>query len=486
MRITLPQLGETVAEGTIGRWLKQVGDRIEKDDLLVEIITDKVNAELPSPAAGILTEILAPEGATLPVGSDIAVIEEIGAETGGGSAQRAPVVQAEPAVQVDPASQPEPATAPAAGLPGGPQPAPVTVGLTSSAAPSANGAPDTGADRPRTSPFVRRIAREHGVNVAEVPGTGHAGRVTKDDILRFLEARDTIATAPPSPMAPTPEPPPPLPPSAPVPAPAAPDAPVVSPGGPATPPAAPPMPPVGPPAPVVPIYPGDEVMPAGPMRRAIAEHMVRSIHTSPHAWTQIEVDMTGLVRLRTAVRDRFREKAGVDLTYLPFMVAAVVDALREYRAVNAAWSDGRIVLRRRINVGIAVAVDDGLIVPVIHDADEKNLVGLARAVADLTERARAGQLKPADVQGGTFTVNNPGAFGAVSSVSIINQPQAAILAMNAVVKRPVVVEDMIAIRSIMNLSLSFDHRILDGAIVLRFLDFVKRRLEAYTPDTAVL
>lgn len=420
MRITLPQLGESVAEGTIARWFKQPGDRIERDETLVEIHTDKVNAEYPSPAAGVVREILAPEGATLPVGAEIAVIEVEGA-AGTDSAERASA----PATAAESAEKP--ATRPV---------------------PAARATDSAGNGRARMSPFVRRVAAEHGIDVAQLSGTGLGGRVTKDDVLRYLKE-----------------------------APAAPEQ-----SRPAAAPAAEqPKPAPGP----VP-WPGDEVQPAGPMRRAIAEHMVRSVHTSPHAWTQVEADLTGLVRLRQDIRARFREETGVDLTYLPFFVQAVVEGLRAYRPLNSTWSDGQIIVRRRINIGIAVAVDDGLIVPVIHDADEKNIVGLARAVADLTERARAGTLRPEDVRDGTFTLNNPGAFGAINSVSIINQPQAAILAVNAIVKRPVVVDDMIAIRSMMNLSLSFDHRILDGAIALNFLNFVKGRLESLGPDTSVL
>ena len=500
MKLTLPQLGESVAEGTIKRWLKQAGERVERDEPLVEIDTDKVNAEFPSPVAGILQEILAPEGATLPVGAEIAVIAEVGADAGAhagpgpageaglesptaASAGPGVVVAADPnaAAQVDPGVSAGAGAGRPISEPAGQHPAGV-VGPRSGP-PAEPGAPTQGGEqgdgvRQRTSPFVRRIAREQGVNLAEVTGSGPGGRVRKEDILRYVEARGEAAAAP---AAPTPEPREPVRPTAPALAPAVgPAAPAVA--GLSTGPSAPSPPAVGAPA----IWPGDEVVPTTPMRRAIADHMVRSIHTSPHAWTQVEADVTNLVKLRESVKIRFRERTGVDLTYLPFVIEAVVEGLREYRALNATWVDGQVVLRRRVNIGVAVAVDDGLIVPVIHDADEKNLVGLARAVRDLTSQARARKLKPEDVQGGTFTVNNPGAFGAIASVSIINQPQAAILAVNAIVKRPTVIDDMIAIRAIVNLSLSFDHRILDGAVALRFLDLAKRRLEAYGPETPVI
>jgi len=303
---------------------------------------------------------------------------------------------------------------------------------------------------------VRQLAQEHHIDLSKVRGTGSGGRVTRDDVLAYLAAQEPAA-APAAPSPPAAVPPPAF---------APPAAAAAEPG------ARP-----GPPAPAE----GDEVVPLSPIRRTIAEHMVRSVHTSPHAWMLVEADATGLVRWREAELAEFRRREGFELTYLPFVLKAVVEALQHHPALNACWAEDRIILRRAINVGIAVALEDGLVVPVVHHADRLSIAGLARAIHDLVSRARAGKLTLADVQGGTFTVNNTGAFGSIASQPILHQPQAAILTMEAIVKRPVVLDEAIAIRSMMNLCLSFDHRVLDGATAGRFLAEVKRRIESMRP-----
>ncbi len=420
MRITMPQLGESVVEGTIGRWLKREGDPVAKYEPLVEIITDKVNAEYPSPVEGKLKAILVPEGETVEVGAEIAEMEVVGEA----AAEPAPVgAQSQSAATAEVAAPPaEPVQATARDESGR-----------------------------RYSPAVRRLAEEHNLDLSMIQGTGAGGRVTKRDVEQFLERRERERPAA-EPAMPAPE-------------------------------LAPQM--VSGPRPS-PLAEGDTLVPLTPMRRSIAEHMVRSAYTAPHVTTVVEVDMTRIVRFRERVREEFERREGVPLTYVPFVLRAVVDSLREHPYMNAVWSDEGIVLKRRINIGVAVGFEEGLIVPVIHDADEKSLVGLARAVADLASRARSGRLRPEDVQGGTFTVNNPGTFGTIVSTPIIVQPQAGILSTEAIVKRPVVVDDAIAIRSMMYMSLSFDHRILDGLQAARFLKAVKDRLEAFEPESSGL
>jgi 2-oxoisovalerate dehydrogenase E2 component (dihydrolipoyl transacylase) len=440
--ITMPQLGESVAEGTIGKWLKAPGDRIERDEPLVEVITDKVTAEIPSPVSGVVEKLMVEEGQTVPVGREIAVIAEEGAER----------QASEPSGQVA-AARPEPTMD---RLSGPPQPPLAAAGVA--AARPAEEVEESQGEQRRASPLVRRLAREYGVDLSQVKGSGSGGRVTKDDILAFIEARGAAPVPPPAP------PPTPAAPLAPTPAPAPAPAPAVAAAAGAD----------------------EEYLPLTPVRRTIAEHMVRSKAAAPHAWGMMEVDVTNLVRLRESLLAEWQRREGFELTYLPFFIKAVVESLREHPLLNASWGEDKIVLKRRINIGVAVAVQDGLVVPVIHDADQKSIAGLAHAVRDLAARARAGKLTLADVQGGTFTVNNTGTFGSILSAPIINQPQAAIITMEAIVKRPVVLEnDAIAIRSMMNICLSFDHRVLDGAAALRFLQSVKRRLEAYGPHTAV-
>jgi 2-oxoisovalerate dehydrogenase E2 component (dihydrolipoyl transacylase) len=445
--ITMPQLGESVAEGTIGRWLKQPGDRVERDEPLAEIITDKVNAELPSPVAGQVEALLVDEGATVAVGTPIARIGE--AALAAAAPAAAPPADSVPA-------EPEPADV---GMFAGTLEsldAPVRSEGTPPGEPSrVAGLPDRAPDddsaerRVRSSPLVRRLAEEHHIELALVPGTGLGGRVTKDDILTFLAGQDRPAAEQVAVPGTAPVPPPPRP------------------------AAAPPL--------TTRVAGTDERLPLSPMRRMIAEHLTRTHQTVPAAWTMVEVDVTALVRWRERARDEFRRREGVDLSYLAPFIQVAVDGLREQPLLNAVWADDHIRLRRGIHVGVAVALDDGLVVPVLHAADERSLVGIARELADLVARARAGALAPSDVQGGTFTVNNTGAFGSVVSVPIVPHGQSGILTMEAIVKRPVVIDDAIAIRSMMNVCLTFDHRVIDGATVGAFLQGVKRRLEGYQP-----
>lgn len=402
-RITMPQLGESVTEGTIGRWLKKPGDQVARDEPLVEIITDKVNAEIPSPVAGILERISVAEGAVVAVGQEIAFIA---AE--------------------------------------GDLPTPASVSSGGGTA-TAEGADTAEGERLRSSPLVRKLAREHGLDLRQIRGTGLGGRITREDVEAYLR-ENRAASA----------------------------------GGLAPTPAAPEAPPAAAPSPT-----SDEVLELTPMRRTIAQRMLQSVQEIPHAWLLMEVDVTGLVRLREEIKEQFRRAEGVDLTYLPFVMQATVEALREVPIVNSSWQDGRIVLKRAINLAVAIALDDGLVVPVIRHADQKSVVGLAHALADLVSRARGGKLTLADVEGGTFTINNTGAFGSVASQPIINYPQAAIMTMEAITRRPVVIDDAIAIRSRMNVCLSFDHRILDGATAGRFLQSVKRRLESWQPGRSL-
>ena len=403
MRIELPQVGESVTEGIIGRWLKSVGDSVEKYDPLVEVVTDKVNMEMPSPVSGVLTLILAEEGDTVPMGSAIAEIEVDGEEP-----------PAEPAEEeIDTTGVLLKDTAP--------------VGPTGSGGPITASA---GASRARRySPAVQRLADEHGVDLSQVEGTGMGGRVTRADVQALIDGRrDAVRAAPAC---------------------------------------------------------DEERLPLTPVRRMIADNMVVSSTQIPQAWSMMEVDVTGLVRRRNEIRDEFELRTGVRLTYLPFVLKAVAEALRENPLVNSSWDGDAILLKRRINIGVAVAAPDGLVVPVVHDADRLSVAGLAEALDGLTGRARRGGLAIEDVQGGTFTVNNTGALGSVLSRPLVNPPQAAILATESIVKRPVVVGDAIAIRSMMNLALTFDHRVMDGSEAGAFVSAVKRLLESIGPDTPV-
>jgi pyruvate dehydrogenase E2 component (dihydrolipoamide acetyltransferase) len=420
-QVLMPQMGESIAEGTIVRWIKNVGDTVQRDEPLFEISTDKVDAEIPSPAAGVLNDIRVRAGETVPVNSVVATIGDAG-------------------VAADPA--PAPAPPPAAPGPDGP---------AETAAPAA--APPTPADvsgtphaaekpAPRSSPLVRRIAKEHEVDIREIPGSGVGGRVTKHDILGFLEARPASGT--PSPAA------------------------------------------AGVPAGHVPTFKSGaatEVVPMGVMRKKIAEHMVLSRRTSAHVHSVFEVNFSRVTALRDQKKADY-ERAETKLTYLSFIAKAVVDALSAYPIINASLDGDNIVYRKDINVGIAVALDWGLIVPVVKHADEKNLLGLSRAIADLASRARAKQLKPDEVQGGTFTITNPGIFGAQFGLPIINQPQVAILGVGAVEKRAVVIDDAIAIRPMGYLTLGYDHRLVDGAVADQFMARVKQTLEQFDASQA--
>jgi len=408
--LKMPVVGETVTEGTVEKWLKQPGDRIEKYEPIVEINTDKVNVELPSPVTGTIVEILAAEGATVAVGEALALIE---AEAGEVPAEEAPPAPVETATAPAPAAKAEaPAVAPERARRGA-------------------------RDERRATPRVRRLAQELGVDLAPVEGSGPQGRILEKDVRAFA-GRPKEAAAP---------------------------AAAAAPGA---------------------VEQEEEAVPLTAIRRTIAQRMTASAFSAPHAWLAMEADVTGLVRLRESEKAAFRQREGVDLTYLPFAVQAVAQSLRENPYLNASWAEDRIVLKKRIHVGIAVATDRGLIVPVVRDADRLSVVGLARAIHDLSDRARAGKLRLEDVQGGTFTVDNTGAFGSIVSMPIINQGQAAIISLEVITRRPAVVgEDAIAVRSLVNLCLSFDHRILDGAQAGAFLGSVVRRLEAMGPDTKI-
>jgi 2-oxoisovalerate dehydrogenase E2 component (dihydrolipoyl transacylase) len=424
--IKMPQLGESVTEGTVDRWLKKEGDYVKRDEPIVEVVTDKVNAEIPSPFEGTLVKIAVAEGTTIPIGVEIAVIELAGAD----AALIAPAASQAAGAAPAPAG---PAAMPPAATPAGP--------ASEVSVPAA---------RQRLSPAVRRLAEEHGLDPAQIAGSGEGGRVTRDDVLAFVAQREASPAAPARPDA--------------VEAPAAP-VPAVAPA----------------PAPVSVNGAREELVRLSVMRRSIAEHMTRSLATSPHAWTLQEIDLTELVRYREAEKEGFRQRNGTALTYLPFVVQVVSDAIKEFPYLNSSWTDDGIVLKRYVNMGIAVAIPDGLIVPVVRDADRLGFTDLARTINDLADRARSKKLKPDEVAGGTFTLNNTGATGSVASQPIINQPQAAILTTESIMRRPVVIGDGIAIRHMMNMCLSFDHRIIDGMTAGQFLGFIKERLESWSP-----
>ena len=415
-QIKMPQLGESVTEGTVDHWLKSEGDFVKRDEPLVEVVTDKVNAEIPSPFEGKLVKITAAQGETVQVGSVIAQIETAAAASAGAEA---PAKQPEAAATSPAQAEAEPPTAEASTAGGGD-------------------------GRARLSPAVRKLAAEHNLDPTTLRGTGLGGRVTRDDVLAAVGGTAVAAQAPTAPR-----------------------------------PTAPPAEPARAPQP-----PRDgtreELVKLSVMRKSIAEHMVRSLATSPHAWTLQEVDVTSLVRYRESEKEGFKSRHGVALTYLPFVVQIVCDALKQFPWLNSTWSDEGIILKRYINMGIAVSIPDGLIVPVLKDADQRGFTDLVRSLNDLVERARNKQLKPDDVQAGTFTLNNTGSTGSVASQPIINQPQAAILTTESIVRRPVVVGDGIAIRQMMNMCLSFDHRIIDGMMAGQFLGLIKKRLEEWT------
>jgi 2-oxoglutarate dehydrogenase E2 component (dihydrolipoamide succinyltransferase) len=452
----MPQMGESVAEGTIVRWLKKVGDPIERDEPLFEISTDKVDAEIPAPAAGVLAEILVTEGQTVPVQTVVARLEtEKGAAVGGGTepagaggATAAPAAASTPApVGAPPAGEATPST-PAASHP---STAPVT-----QFTPASTGNGNTFEDRVRTrsSPLVRKIAAEHGVELSALRGSGVAGRVTKKDILQFLES------------------------GAQAPAVARPGAPSMhAPTG---------VEHVGP---VPEPWPGDVVEPMSVMRARIAEHMVASRRTSAHVTSFMEIDFTRVARIRAKHRASFEAATGQKLTYMPFIIKAVVDGLKAFPVMNSSVSGSNVIYRKEYNIGVAVALDWGLIVPIIKHADELSLTGITRALNDLAARARAKKLDPGEVQDGTFTITNPGVFGSLMGTPIISQPQVAILGVGTIEKRPKVMtgadgEDTIAIRTCAYFSISFDHRLIDGAVADQFLAHVKATIENF-PEAAL-
>ncbi len=438
--VTMPQLGESVTEGTISRWLKAEGEEVEKDEPLCEVETDKVNSELPSPMAGKIQQLLISEGTTVDVGTEIALVAVAG--------------EAEAPAREDTAAEAPTEEFPAAETEAQPESAEPVGAVSSSQGDNGRTSDQSAATlrRQRSSPVVRRLAEEHDVELSEVSGSGLDGRVTRKDIERHLEEQPS---APSQNGDERPEPQ-------------------------TTPAASQPEEPRR-----VEVYEGDEVVELTGVRRAIATRMSASKREAPHAWTMVEVDVTGLAALRAREKDGFERREGIKLTYLPFIVRAVVESLKEHPVLNSVWDEERIVLRKNINAGIAVDLEDGLMVPVIPDADSLSLLGLARAIDDRVRRAREKRLGPEDVAGGTFTVNNPGSLGSVISTPIINHPQAAILSAEAIVKRPVVIDDAIAVRSMMNLEVSFDHRILDGGAALKFLNAVKRRLESLGPDSGL-
>jgi 2-oxoglutarate dehydrogenase E2 component (dihydrolipoamide succinyltransferase) len=494
--VIMPQMGESIAEGTVTKWLKNVGDKVERDEPLFEISTDKVDAEIPSPAAGILKEIRVGPGTTVPINTVVGVI------AAGGEAQPQPQAQPtpqaapppgvttlppipmpppaapappEPAAAPAPAPPPAPVAAPPPPPPPPPAPAPRPAPPLTFAPPAPpppveyhiegeRQTPPT-AEKPReemtaeelrltrSSPVVRKIAAEHQVDLSGVPGTGIGGRVTKQDILSHIEGRGT-QPSPASPAAPTPAPASPTP-AAPAPAGSKPEA-----------------------RPAAPAGSRVQVVPMSPIRKKTAEHMVLSKRTSAHVSTVFEIDFTRIDQLRQKHRASFEER-GVKLTYMPFVLKAVVDGLVAFPELNASIEGDNIVYRKDINLGIAVALEWGLIVPVVHNAEEKNVLGLGRAVQDLAQRARAKKLKVEEVQGGTFTITNPGVFGSLFGTPIINQPQVAILGLGTIEKRPVVRDDAIAIRTMAYVALTFDHRLVDGADADRFMAHVKKTLQEF-------
>jgi pyruvate dehydrogenase E2 component (dihydrolipoamide acetyltransferase) len=458
--VIMPQMGESIFEGTITKWLKKAGDKIERDEPLFEISTDKVDAEIPSPSAGVLKEIKVNEGQTVPIQTVVAIIDADGAaaqsaapapakpeaatsaKSGAPAAAAAQPAKAEPANEAPAQSAQGTAPAPATGSPSAPQKPAVS----------------SGAEKVRSSPLVRRIAREHDLDLTQVPGTGAGGRVSKHDILAAVEG----GAAPPASARPA---------SA---AGAVPSRPPAAGGASAS-------------AVLENAVPREkmyfghyEVQPMSVMRQRIAEHMVLSKRVSPHVYSVDEVNVSGIAALRAKMKAKFEETSGTKLTFMPFFVRAAVEALRKYPTVNSSVDGTNIVLHKECNIGIAVALDWGLIVPVIKNAEEKNFLGIARAMNDLAERARAKKLKPDEVAEGTFAITNPGVFGGLFGLPVINQPNVAILGLGTIEKRPVVIDDAIAIRSMVYLTLSYDHRVVDGAVAHQFMAHIKHTLENWT------
>ena len=431
--ITMPQLGESVTEGTIERWLVKPGDTVEKYDPLAEVNTDKVTAEIPSSFSGTIKELIAGEGETLEVGAAVCTIET---EDAASAETEAAPAEGEPANEMPAAGSEKPES---------------LSGRSGSSAPAK--AEGSGA---RYSPAVLRLSQEHGIDLSQVEGSGRGGRITRKDLTKLIES----GTIPTEPAARQPEP--------------------------ASVQTAEPKPEAAPAqakqseqqAAGVQAAAGDIESPVSGVRRAIANNMLRSKHEAPHAWTMIEVDVTGLVQYRDSIKNEFKTKEGFGLTYFAFFVKAVAQALKEFPMMNSMWAGDKIIQKKAINISIAVATEDALFVPVIRDADEKSIKGIAREIKELADKVRSGKLKSEEMQGGTFTVNNTGSFGSVQSMGIINYPQAAILQVESIVKRPVIMEGgMFAARDMVNLCLSLDHRVLDGLVAGRFLARVKEILE---------
>jgi pyruvate dehydrogenase E2 component (dihydrolipoamide acetyltransferase) len=462
--IVMPQMGESIFEGTITKWLKKPGDKVERDEPLFEISTDKVDAEIPSPSAGILKEIKVGEGKTVPIQTVVGTIDS----ADGAAAAQAKAAAPAPAPAKTAPAAPAPQAAKPAAAPPPPPPQKQAPPAPQAAAPAKEGA------RIHSSPLVRRMAKEHGIDLGSIPGTGQGGRISKQDIEAYIsggapaagaseEAAEAYApqasapSEPPAPRAATPPPPPP------------------ATAGVSTHSAF---------ASAVPrerIYFGNyEVQPMSIMRQRIAEHMVASKHTSPHVYSVDEIDMTKVASLRAKAKDEFEKRYETKLTFMPFFVKAAVAGLRAFPTMNASLDGTNVVLHKEINVGIAVALDWGLLVPVIKNADEKNILGIQRNMNDLAERARSKKLKPEEVQESTFSITNPGVFGGLFGLPVISQPNVGILGLGMIEKRPVVINDSIAIRSMCYVTLSYDHRVVDGAIAHQFLHKVKDTLENWS------
>jgi len=480
--VVMPQMGESIFEGTITKWLKKPGDKVERDEPLFEISTDKVDAEIPSPTAGVLKEIKVKEGQTVPINTVVATIDGAGGAAAASAPAPTPAAKAE--VPKAEAAKPAAAAAPAPR----PGPVPVPTPQAAPASPSAWAPAKEGA-RIHSSPLVRRMAKEHGIDLAGVPGTGAGGRITKEDIesaiaggsagspSQFAEpaprpAGTSVAySEPPAPASSRP---------AAVPPPQVAPAPLAGPGGAAAHGTqyAPALQ-LG--VPRERLYFGNyEVQPLSVMRTKIAEHMVASTHVSPHVYSVDEIDMSKVAALRAKSKAEFEQRYETKLTFMPFFVKAAVSGLRAFPTLNASLDGTNVVLHKEINVGIAVALDWGLIVPVVKNADEKNILGIQRTLNDLAERARSKKLRPEEVQEGTFSITNPGVFGGLFGLPIISQPNVGILGLGAIEKRPVVINDSIAIRSMCYVTLSYDHRVVDGAVAHQFLHKVKDTLENWS------
>jgi pyruvate dehydrogenase E2 component (dihydrolipoamide acetyltransferase) len=446
----MPQMGESIAEGTLSKWLKKVGDEVKRDEPIFEISTDKVDAEIPAPAAGVLAEILVKEGETVAVQTIVARLET---EKGAAIETSAPpaasgVTGSEPTAGAKPSSPsaPQRERTPAPAQPRQPSPAPAIA-----ASHTGNGNSFEDRVRTKSSPLVRKIAAEHGLNIASLQGSGVAGRVTKRDILGFIESGAPIPGA----------------------------APALRTGGPSG----------GHALPLPEPWAGDVVEPMSKMRALISDHMVASRHTSAHVTSFIEIDFTRVARIRARKRAEFEAATGQKLTYMPFIIKAVTQGLQAFPVMNSSVAGTNVIYRKQINIGVAVALDWGLIVPVIRHADDLSLAGITRVLNDLAARARAKKLSPEEVQEGTFTITNPGVFGSLMGTPIINQPQVAILGIGVIEKRPKVLpgtdgEDTIAIRTCAYFSISFDHRVIDGAVADQFLAFVKKTIESF-PETGL-